>query len=506
MAKNEKSVSKKRVDSFQQAAFNQASQVSSAQYDSLGRAAPIFRVLLAGVDFPVATLNDLLKKVGGENRVLKIADSSRLSKQLYCVKDILDEIPKLDRHFPFATREQLINCIVEIDEKETRKNRALQLAARVDNFHLKKVLKKQMGYVKRKKPKDKSPMPYLTPCWFDPPVVDLGEPLPFGMPPRAYPFCRRLFQLAYQASVDHYDIANEELTRGDTYYAQLQGLMTDFVENHEEGVLESMQAVLIEIERHAARVIYNAELAILSALTFRGQADYIFDRSQNSSDVEFRQLEYDCSIEDDCTYTTPCNFSTDTPEFTGNVVSDSNALKIDHIDGYVDEEGIWTGPLLEDPKQKIEDAESLLSNARNIVDQAVEYRTIEQATVCGVMKYENVDGDIVPPNRDLVTGTIYNASFSQEGAPYNLEDEKTFYINDEGFFSVTGFYGPSIRGDSVVLVEVVREATTETIMVENQEPYYPTPETVVIEEGGETTREIIVSDSEPQCIDPFMIN
>ena len=179
MAKKKVSPPTKRSILYQQATSNQVSQVKAAQFNGLGRAAPIFRVLLMGVDFPVDTLNDLLKKVGGENRVLKIADSSRLTKQLYCVKDILAVIPKLDRHFPYETLEQMVNLIVEIDKKETH-NSGLKLNARVDNFHLKKTLNKTMGCGKKKKPEYK--LPILSP--WDPPYY-LGELLPFGLlPPR----------------------------------------------------------------------------------------------------------------------------------------------------------------------------------------------------------------------------------------------------------------------------------------------------------------------------------
>lgn len=109
-------------------------------FNRLGPAAPLFRVLLAGVKFPVKSIQDLHEKTRSENRLLKFADGCRLTK-LYSIKDILDTIPKLEEQMPLKSPEEMIDWIVKTEKENAIKAKKPHLVCRIGDNHLKEFLK-----------------------------------------------------------------------------------------------------------------------------------------------------------------------------------------------------------------------------------------------------------------------------------------------------------------------------------------------------------------------------
>lgn len=100
--------------------------VESGPFSVLGKGAPIFRAIFAGVEFPVKDRNDLIDKAGGKEKIV-IVPGPAGGEVVYSLLDLLDAFPELNRLFPMESIEDLVKKFAVIEVRRRREHKTSPL-------------------------------------------------------------------------------------------------------------------------------------------------------------------------------------------------------------------------------------------------------------------------------------------------------------------------------------------------------------------------------------------
>jgi len=85
-------------------------------YMVLGKAAPIFRAIFSGVNFPIQNRDDLINKAGGKERLIAVSDSDGI-ESVYSLMDLIDAFPQMDELFPSRTANSFVKKFATIEQR-----------------------------------------------------------------------------------------------------------------------------------------------------------------------------------------------------------------------------------------------------------------------------------------------------------------------------------------------------------------------------------------------------
>lgn len=423
------------------ASHSQSADSGMEPFRQLGNAAPIFRVLLAGVEFPIKDMHDLHEKTQSDSRILKFADGDRLNggrlKRLFSVKDILDALPELEGQMPLKSQEEMIGYIVKAETQESSQTDKPGLICRIGNDALKALLDKPKYMVSREAfDPGRQTSPYLR--------IDLSD----------YMNCRDLataeapedpcqFLKSMSASENKYQEAVTYIDQLNNAYDSFMDNVHDFCSNPDPSELETLRQdrdLICDYANHEERGVKKLAVEALELMRSANcDAKYIVENWEDYEGVYFPS-------DQDCTNSARGTiFDASSSTFVRQTARDA-------VEQWADPNNeLWSNPLA-----AYNDAEAKCSSAEELIASLEAISTIEPARLAGWIDPPWRD-DPDAPEGDVVeirlTVSNNSALFQvlDEACKESLMDEQT-YVCEEGsnHFDVTGNYGPSTEGASEV--------------------------------------------------------
>ena len=110
-------------------------------FSFLGRGAPIFKAMCAGLEFPIKSREDFIAQAGGSSRLVIISNSSG-GESIYSLLDILEAFPETDKLFPMKSAKDLVRKFAAIERRRKREHKTSPLL-RIGGRHMKEIISKQ---------------------------------------------------------------------------------------------------------------------------------------------------------------------------------------------------------------------------------------------------------------------------------------------------------------------------------------------------------------------------
>lgn len=103
-------------------------------FSFLGKGAPIFRAIFAGVQFPIKDREELISKAGGKERLIVVSDSAS-GEIVYSLLDLLDAFPEIEKLFPMKSAMDLVKKFAAIEVRRKREHKTSPLL-RIGGKHM----------------------------------------------------------------------------------------------------------------------------------------------------------------------------------------------------------------------------------------------------------------------------------------------------------------------------------------------------------------------------------
>lgn len=377
----------------------------------LGKSAPIFRVLLAGVKFPVHTPNDLLKKAGGKKRMFNIAGPSGLMR-LYSVQDILEAMPELEGFYPLKSIESMIDYVIEIDRQFTCED-GPKLINRIGNSHLKAIQAKQtvLQTNTHKKPL-KHTLPILRPL--EPPIEVISNQLLMLLSNSNfanlidYDFDYvAAFRASFGIATTHSTNASNGVLICENSMSSLRQQIETYINDRDPERLESIDGLAFVIVQSSGAVAEEAYWSEAAAINARYYAQHVMDEQVESNNTAY-----------------PSGIAIE----AGNLVSQTHDF-IDTVRG------------------NVTTANRLSNDAEKLAVMARQVDSITNITINVVV--QNGAGFALPG----AIGEVYNGSFNWYGG-VDFRFLQEFETESDGTAVITGPYGVSEEGLGYVMIDV----------------------------------------------------
>ena len=113
----------------------------SDPFSLLGKGAPILRAVFNGIEYPIKDRQDLIRKAGGEDRLVIIPDPDG-GERIYALLDLLEAFPELDRLFPIESPYSFVKKFAAIERRRRREGKPSPLLM-IGGNHIKQLIHKR---------------------------------------------------------------------------------------------------------------------------------------------------------------------------------------------------------------------------------------------------------------------------------------------------------------------------------------------------------------------------